>query len=442
MNFLGFLITLVCGLLLFRLPRRWALVPLLVGTTYLTQGQAVQIGPASFSVIRLLVLAGFIRVKSQGEHVAGGMRTLDRAMIGWAVCAVVTSLFHKEPGSQIISMLGIAFDFLGLYFLMRVFIQSLEDLRQISKALLIMMVPLALEMAHEKITGRNIFSVFGYVTEMATVRGGKIRAQGPFAHSILAGTVAAVCMPLAIFVWRESRLVALIGLAATGIMVLTSASSGPILTAAAIIGALGMWKFRSKLRLLLWGVVVMLVALNFIMNDPVYFLLARIDLTGKSTGWHRAELIDAAVKHLDEWWLAGTDYTRHWMPTGVYWTQNHTDITNHYLKMGVWGGLPLMMIFIYIMATGFANVGKTLDLREDAPPDERFYIWVLGGILFGHAVSFVSISYFDQTIVYFCLSLAAIGSVYSVTAAAAARAVEAAPAADPALTEEPCPSHV
>jgi hypothetical protein len=363
-------------------------------------------------------------------------------MIWWVVVAAVTSLFHKQPVSFLITMLGISYDCIGLYFLMRIFIQSKEDLVLMSKALLLMMVPLALEMVHEKVNGHNAFAVFGYVTEMATVRGGKIRAQGPFAHSILAGTVGAVCMPLTILIWKKYRRVALIGLAATGVMILTSASSGPILAAAAIVGALVIWRFRSKLRLMLWGVVAMLVALNFVMHDPVWFLLARIDLTGKSTGWHRAALIDAAVNHLDEWWFAGTDYTRHWMPTGVYWTQDHTDITNHYLKMGVWGGLPLMLLFIYIMALAFITVGKTLDLCPNAPPEDRFHIWVLGAILFGHAVSFISVSYFDQSTVYFYLSLAMIGSIYSVTAAQAARQAQPAAAPVSPSADEPVPSNV
>lgn len=421
MSVAGFIFTFVCGAFLLSVPRRWAIVPLLVGTVYMTVGQAIQIGPASFTVIRLLVVVGFIRVKTRGEHVVGGFRTLDRAMIWWAVVATITSVFHKNPGSNLISMLGISYDYLGLYFLMRIFISSMEDFVGIAKVLLVLLIPLTLEMINEKITGRNAFSMFGYVTEMATVRGGKIRAQGPFAHSIFAGTVGAICMPLAILIWENSRKRALLGLAVAGIMVMTSASSGPILAVVAMVAALLIWKIRSKLRMMLWAFVGMLVVLNFVMNDPVYYLLARIDLTGKSTGWHRAALIDAAVKHLNEWWFAGTDYTRHWMPTGVYWTQDHTDITNHYLKMGVWGGLPLMFVFIVVMASGFTSVGKALDLTAGQSNRERLHIWVLGVILFGHAVSFISVSYFDQTVVFFYLSLAVIGSVYSAKAAAASR---------------------
>ena len=89
------------------------------------------------------------------------------------------------------------------------------------------------------------------------------------------------------------------------------------------------------------------------MKAPAYYLLARIDLTGSSTSWHRAALIDMALGHLSEWWAFGTDHTRHWMPYGVPWSDNHSDITNYYISMGVNGGLPLMLLFIAILAKAF-----------------------------------------------------------------------------------------
>src|SRR5207253_439216 len=92
--------------------------------------------------------------------------------------------------------------------------------------------------------------------------------------------------------------------------------------------------------------VLGIVVLQIVMNDPVYFLMARIDFTGSSTGWFRAQLIRSSIQHLDEWWAVGTDYTRHWMPSGIYANEIHTDITNHFLEMGVWGGLPLLSLFV------------------------------------------------------------------------------------------------
>ena len=56
---------------------------------------------------------------------------------------------------------------------------------------------------------------------------GKIRANGPFLHSILAGTVGAVCMPLAVLFWQRNRKLCLLGVLATGLIVVSSSSSGP-----------------------------------------------------------------------------------------------------------------------------------------------------------------------------------------------------------------------
>src|SRR5262249_48958397 len=152
--------------------------------------------------------------------------------------------------------------------------------------------------------------------------------------------------------------------------------------------------------------VLTIVALNFIMNDPVYYLMARIDITGGSTGYYRAQLVQSTINHLSEWWFAGTDYTRHWMDTGIAADPNSSDILNYYIQMGVWGGLPLMLLFMWLLAAAFIRTGKALRASQSAPLSSQFVIWALGSILFGHATAFWSISYFDQTIVFLCLVLA------------------------------------
>jgi hypothetical protein len=103
------------------------------------------------------------------------------------------------------------------------------------------------------------------------------------------------------------------------------------------------------------------------------------------------------------------------MPTGVTWSPEHTDITNHYIKMGVWGGLPLMLIFIFILIKGFFFLGETLKQTVDLQPKFRFMIWSLGAALFAHAVTCISVSYFDQSFLFLYLTLAAISSIRSAT---------------------------
>ncbi|MDN5941344.1 MAG: hypothetical protein L0H94_05635, partial [Nitrospira sp.] len=319
------------------LPRRWAPLPLLVGACYMTLESRVEIGPFHFTVIRILVAVGVVRVIMRGERLSDKMNGLDWLMVAWAAWALISSLFHEDVSGVLVNRLGLIYNGCGIYFLLRVFCQSLNDVVSLCWVTAILLVPLSIVMLSEQATGRNIFSVLGGVAELSEIRNGKIRAQGPFAHSILAGTVGAVCLPLMVGLWRQHRKTAIAGMAACLSMVFAAASSGPILSALFGLGALFMWHWRHQMRFFRWFALLGYIGLDLIMNAPAYYLLARVDLTGSSTGWHRAALIEAALTHISEWWFAGTDFTRHWMEYGVGWSGDHADITNYYLNMGVWG---------------------------------------------------------------------------------------------------------
>jgi hypothetical protein len=291
----------------------------------------------------------------------------------------------------------------------------MDDLVQLFRMVAVVLTPVALAMLYEKLTAYDVFSVLGGVNAVPTIREGHVRAQGPFAHAILAGTIGAVCLPMTFSLWQFSRTMAVTGCVACLLMVYTSTSSGPVLSTLAAICALAMWRYRTKTKWAIWLMAFGYIALDFIMKDPAYFILARIDITGGSTGWHRARLIQSALEHLSEWWFAGTDYTRHWMASGVSWSRQHTDITNHYIQMGVWGGLPLVALFLAQLARGFQAVGITIRVWRDAdvPLSFQYLPWALGASLFAHAFTCVSVSYFDQTYIFLYLALAAISSAHS-----------------------------
>ena len=321
----------------------------------------------------------------------------------------------RLSSGSLINRLGLVYNACGIYFLLRVFCQSLDDLITLCRICAILLVPLAVMMLFEKTTAYNFFSVLGGIIETPEIRGGKIRAQGPFAHSILAGTVGAVCLPLIIGLWKQHRRTAIVGIVACITMIIVSASSGPILSSLAAGGALLMWYGRNRMRLVRWLAVLGYIGIDLVMKAPAYYLIARIDITGSSTGWHRAFLIDTAIKHFSEWWLTGTDYTRHWIDYGVGWSEDHVDITNHFIAMGVYGGLLLMVLFIAILSLGFSYIGQMIRREASMPSGSEFMIRALGSALFAHAATFTSISYFDQTYVFFYLTLAAISTTHSET---------------------------
>lgn len=421
MNPIAATFLVVAALALPVLPRKWAPLPLLVGACYMTLGQAIDLGPFRFTVIRILVLTGLVRVLARGERPAGGLVGLDWLVMVWGGWVLLSSAFHPDPGETLTFHLGMFYNVLGIYFLFRCFCQSFDDATRIAKMIAILLVPVALEMLCEKLLHRNLFAVLGGVGEEPTIRNGRLRAQGPFAVSILAGTVGAVCAPLLVGIWRKEPLAARVGLAACLLMVVTCASSGPLLSVFAGIAALAFWRWRRFTRHVWVAAIVGYLLLDLVMKAPAYYLVARVDLVGGSTGYHRAALIQSSIEHINEWWFAGTDYTRDWMPYGVGWSEDHADITNHYLGQGVRGGLLLMLLFMSFLWWGFRAAGQLLRLR---PPQDHFFVWCVGAALFVHAVSCTSIAYFDQSFIFIYLTLAVTASLRAITSEEVAKSPE------------------
>jgi hypothetical protein len=397
------------------MPRRWAPLPLLIGSCYMTLGSGVEVGPFNFPIIRILVAVGIVRVILRRERLAGGANSLDGLMIAWTGWALLSGLFHHDVTGTLVHRLGLTYNACGVYFLVRIFCQTLDDLTTILGITAILLVPLSIAMLSEAMTGRNLFAALGGVQALSEVRDGRIRAQGPFAHSILAGTVGAASLPVMCGLWLRSWKTALAGVIACSVMVFTSGSSGPILSAVAGIAGLFLWRWRNQMHVVRWVALLSLISLEIVMKAPAYYLLARIDLTGSSASWYRAYLIETAFAHLSEWWLVGTDLTRHWMHNAVGWSADHIDVTNYYVNMGVWGGLPLLGLFVATLVRAFYLVGAGVRHGAELSMSSRFVIWTLAASLFSHAVTFMSVSYFDQTVVFLYATLAAIGSLRALT---------------------------
>jgi hypothetical protein len=425
MNPLAILLFLGCAGALLAVPRKWAPVPLLLGCTYMTLGQGVEIGPISLPVYRMLLLVGSVRVIARSERLPGGLNVIDKLMIAWGCWMMLASFFHDPDRAGPITAAGAVFNQTMIYFLIRIWCVDLDEVVDVIRIVALLLVPIALEMLLEKASGRNAFAIFGGVPESVVIREGKLRAQGPFRHPILAGTVGATCIPLFVGILYRHRLAALAGICAATIMVFASASSGPVMSLLAALGALALWRFKQHVGKLRVAAILIYMVLMVVMSQPPYYLIARIDISGGSTGWHRSFLIEQTFKHLNEWWLFGTDVTRHWMPDqGIAHDPLHTDITNYYIGFGVSGGLAGMLLVILMLAVAFAWVGRVHDARIDTKPDQGFMIWCFGACMFSHAVTGISVAYFDQSMMYFWLSVAVISSVYSIVRLEAAQSAE------------------
>ncbi|MDX2187619.1 MAG: hypothetical protein SFV32_11850 [Opitutaceae bacterium] len=272
-------------------------------------------------------------------------------------------------------------------------------------------------MTIEKATQRNLYSVFGSGKEFAMMREGKVRAQGPFRHPILAGCAGATALPFALYTYGYlSRLQGVAGIASCLMVVFACSSSGPLAAFAVSLFAAFFWPHRIHLKKLLWFSVFFGLAYWVIKGRGPWFLMASIDLVGGSTGWHRAQLIDQGFNYLDEWWLWGTDYTRHWMATGVSWSPDHVDMTNYFLHLGTMVGLLPILLLMYLIGLAFRNGLACVKAVYPVSRGDAFLVWCGLGALAAHVISFASISYFDQMYALFFLLLASLLTIRSTDA--------------------------
>jgi hypothetical protein len=353
-------------------------------------------------------------------------------LCGWLLFA---SFFHEAGAAAAgpVFIIGKIAEIFLCYLLVRCFCQDLDDFASIMGVIAILLVPIALEMIQEKFTGKNLFSAtFGGVREMVVVRDDELRARGPFRHAILAGTVGAALVPIMLGLWRRNPRVAKIGLLACVTMVATCASSGPVLSLGFALLGVFLWRFRSWMGMIRWSIPLGYLALALVMNRPVYYIIGELSMGG-STGWHRSKLIDSSIEYFGDWWAVGTDYTRSWMPTGVTFSENHTDITNYFLAFGVMGGILAVLLLVAMAWVAFKWVGEIIDkLPEEDENGDRFMVWCMGASLFSHVATSISVAYYDQSVFFFWFSIATIGSLHWIRHAVPEEASEEEPAAGPA----------
>lgn len=404
---IGIAALVVLGLLTITLPRRYATVPLLIMACMIPSRQRIVTMELDWTFLRLLVLAGWVRVFLRSEPRRIRWIPLDTCVIALSAVTLLASTLRTGSTDILVRTLGTSFDSIGMYFLFRLWIRSWRDVDVVVRSLILIGIPVTLFMTYEHLTSRNLFSVFGGVPEFTLERQGKLRAQGAFSHPILAGCFWASLLPLfaAQAFFKRGVPWAVAGVSMALMCIYFSASSTPVMGAAMAVVGGAMFFVREWMRPIRWALLAVLTALHVVMNAPVWHLISRIDVVGGSTGWQRYALIDRSIKHLGEWALLGTSSTGHW---------GHAmqDVTNEYLVRGFSGGLLALFLFVAIIAFGFQAAGRLWRKQRGRRP-RLILAWALGVSLFVHTVMFVAVSYFGQIEMIFALHLAILGSLAS-----------------------------
>jgi len=384
------------------MSRQSAVAAFIAAVCFISDGQRISIAGLDFTPIRILIAVGALRVLMRSEYSQLKWQTIDWLFVCYAVWGYVAyALQYEFELAALVRRAGEMYTYTGSYFLCRCWLRNSEDVIALGKVFAVLAIPSALFFTAELATGRNIFSIFGGVSEWTNTRDGRLRCQGPFPHAILAGCFWAGTCPLIASLWWKggtTRLIGVAGLAASMLIIVACASSTPILALAAMCGAAFLFPLRKQMRLIQITVLVGLVVIHFARAKPVWHLLGRVNVLGSSTGHHRYQLIDHAIQNFREWCLLGVKSTGHW-GTQMF------DVTNQYLLEGVRGGFLAMLLFIAILFVAFRKIGRAVQTGRNR--SAILQAWLVGAALFGHAATFFSVSYFGQVPVIFWLTVAA-----------------------------------
>lgn len=402
MSPLALLLTAALALLIFARSRSIAVTALIAAICYLPQTETLNLGLHFYS-IRIVLLAGIIRVFSRGEHKGFRLSKVDKALLAYALLIPVVAVLRAPE--ELTFRLGGLYDILLSYFLFRFLVRNETDFKLLLSKAAYIIVPFAALVLYESISNHNFFSVFNGIPESSWIRNGSTRAQGPFRNPITAGSFGATFGMLyaSLFFSGVRKRFVIVGFFASTAIVLSSHSSGPFLGLALGLLAFVCWRWRRHLKKILYGSLGLLIALQLLMNSPVWFLIGRISEVTGGGGYHRAMLIEQTVRHFDRWWLAGTVETTDWFP---YEVNGKADITNFFVAAAVDAGLIGLFAAVFLVVACFKMLGLTITARPDL--STKKLLWGVGSTLVGSIGILFSVTYMDQMQIAWYLLLASV----------------------------------
>jgi hypothetical protein len=388
---------IVVIILILTLRREQIIAPFLLCTFLIPGGQMLVIGGVHLFVLRIVLLFAVVRMalaksSAKGSIFSHGLDSVDKVFIAWALFrATAFLILFSFISAAVVNQVAFLLDVFAGYFFLRFLLRDQQDMLTTVKVLAFITAVVGLCMVNEKLRSQNIFGYLGGFRVVPELRDGAVRAQGPFAHPILAGSFGATLLPLFFWLWHggKSKLYAVIGMIGSTCMVFSSASSTPLMAYMGGIVAVCFWPMRKHMRLFRWALVTTLIGLHLVMKAPVWFLIARVDLTGASSGYHRAMLVDNFVRRLGEWWFVGTT-------NNANWGYDMWDISNQFVAEGIAGGLATFICFIALISMSFSKIGRARKAVE-GDRQQEWFLWFLGSALVSHMVAYWGISYFDHT---------------------------------------------
>lgn len=367
------------------------------------------------SIPRFLALLLLANAVFKGKFRTAAKCDVDRIVLGIWIWIFVAAVVTGAPFEHISQMIGRGLDTVLMYFVVRAYIQSADDFKQMAWWLalaILVMAPLGIG---EAVTGKSPYSGmtdmrgWHWIEKDNEYRLGLLRARASTSVHIYFGL--AMMLITGIY-WsaynglQQSRLGKLIIL--LGVLgALSSMSSGPWL-ACALMFALGLYRYRPDLiKPSLWMLLLASLVLELASNRHFYNLIDYLALDSH-TAWYRTKLMEVAFSRLEEFWFlgVGANWPHHW--GALLDGRQHIDVVNQFLIVALYGGLPAA--YLYILSHWRA-IAKVVRLWKAPGKNEKVLAFHLAAMLVALDISSLSVGLFGPPLLLSHILLALIVSV-------------------------------
>jgi hypothetical protein len=412
-------IAVILSVLTLTLKPRHALVVYLSGLLWYPSYLAISIGTIDIMVGR--VVGGVLLLRCLSNDRIRSRFTWSR-LDTWVACSMLVyigiPLLTQSTFAIIENRGGFVMDTWLAYMVARFIITDRTELVSVIKCISIILIPLALLGCMEAVTGWQPFvplrrfrpwnPITGEVA--GAMRWGFTRAVGPFSHPILFGGCFAMFLPLIYYLRHEKNRWQRLAYPLSAITILgalSSMSSGPWIMVMVIIFCLVMEKHQRWTKPMIVFFIFSCIFIQIFSNRDFYQVIFSYGSMLGGAGWHRARLIEVAIRNIGEWWLAG--YGGKDPGWGHYFGMGHTDITNEYILAGVRYGIAGIIVLCIVLFVAFNSLITAF--KKNTHPAMKSLYWTLGTVLFSVATTWMSVSFFGQLMPLFYCFLGIIGSM-------------------------------
>ena len=391
---MAFVALIIFSLLTVISKRPIALVILIATMILWPEYVRFNLGITQMSITRIVAIIILIRFWKSAKL---EINTYDKVIFYIWVVGIVMQTIAGANSPELIRTTGRIMDTVFIYYATRVCLVNIDDFQNFLSSLKYVFIPATILALRESATATSLYTNLRHSNSWAWFHlayearlGTWVRSYGSALHSIYWGMSMLVVFLMQAITSRlvKPKLFTMM-LIVAAIGVFTSLSSGPMGSVVTFLALALLIRTKNHFRVFLQVFLIAAIAIEII-SDRHFYDMVQYFAMNSSTAWYRSQLLKVAIANYHEYILFGVggDWPHHW--GAQVDGRRIVDIVNQYVVMAVYGGILLLILFLYALFKPMVNFYKDWTLEKTYLNEARrlFLFSLVAVFLSGFTVSF------------------------------------------------------